>query len=79
MLLTNLNEVLSMKKNKVSSVDQPFCTDELKQLKRLNCREYRKIDAHKNGETWIKDTNKKYLNQKLILQQNDKRSENIKH
>ena len=42
MLLNKLEEVLPTKKRKVCSVDQPFCSDEMKRLKRLKSREYSK-------------------------------------
>ena len=56
MLLTKLNEVLPIKTKKVSSVDQPFCTDEMKRLKRLKCREYRK---NRCSQKW-RDLNQRY-------------------
>ena len=61
LLLTKLNEVLPMKKKKVSSVDQPFCSNEMKRLKRLKCREYRK---NRCSEKW-RDLNQRY--QKEVL------------
>ena len=56
MLLEKLEEFLPLKKRKVCSNDQPFCTDEIKRLKRLKSREF-----HKNRKSlkWI-DLNYRY-------------------
>ena len=66
LLLTKLNEVLPMKTKKISSVDQPFCTDEMKRLKRLKCREYSK---NRCSQKW-RDLNQRY--QKEILRAKNK-------
>ena len=56
MLLEKLDQFLPLKKRKVCSDDQPFCTEEMKRLKRLKSREF-----HKNRKSikW-RDLNKRY-------------------
>ena len=55
-LLNKLEEFLPSKKKKVCSVDQPFCTEKMKHLKRLKSREF-----HKNRKSlkW-RDLNQRY-------------------
>ena len=40
--LNELNEVLPQKERKISSDDQPFCTEKMKHFKPLKSREYQK-------------------------------------
>ena len=42
MLLSKVNEYLPLKKRIISSDDQPFCTEEIKRLKRQKAREFKK-------------------------------------
>ena len=56
MLLEKLEEYLPAKKRKVCSIDQPFCTDEMKRLKRLKSREYSK---NRGSMKW-RDLNRRY-------------------
>ena len=49
MLLSKCNEFLPMKKRMISSDDQPFCTEEMKRLKRLKTREFNK---HRRSVKW---------------------------
>ena len=49
MLLQKLDEYLPVKKRRVCTVDQPFCTEEMKRLKRLKSREYSK---HRRSIKW---------------------------
>ena len=56
MLLTKLNVCLPIKIRKVSSDDQPFCTEKMKKFKRLKAREYNK---NRRSNKW-KKLNKLY-------------------
>ena len=56
MLLLKLEEYLPVKKRKVCTVDQPFCTDEIKRIKRLKSREYNK---HRRSIKW-RDLNRRF-------------------
>ena len=55
-LMEKVDEFLPLKKRKISSDDQPFCTEEMKRLKRLKGREF-----HKNRRSlkW-RELNDKY-------------------
>ena len=50
------NEFLPEKIRKVSSDDQPFCSEKMKRLKRKKSREYRK---HRKSIKWL-ELNKKF-------------------
>ena len=54
--MDKVDEFLPQKQRKVSSDDQPFCTEEMKRLKRLKAREYHK---HRRSLKWW-DLNEKY-------------------
>lgn len=56
MLLEKVEEFLPLKKVKISSDDQPFCTEKMKRLKRIKSREYSK---NRRSEKW-KDLDVKY-------------------
>ena len=49
MLLENYQKHFPVKTSKVSTDDSPWCTDKLKHLKRLKCREFNK---HRSSEKW---------------------------
>ena len=49
LLLSKCNEFLPLKKRKISSDDQPFCTEEMKRIKRLKTREFHK---HRRSIKW---------------------------
>ena len=56
MLLEKLEEFLPQKVVKISSDDQPFCSEKMKRLKRIKSREFRK---HRKSKKW-KDLDVKY-------------------
>ena len=56
MLLNKVDEYLPIVKRKISSDDQPFCTEKMKRLKRKKSREYRK---HRKSLKW-KELNLKF-------------------
>ena len=56
MLLEKLEEYLPTKKRKVCTADQPFCTEEVKRLKRLKSREFSK---HRKSIKW-RELNRRY-------------------
>ena len=56
MLLEKLEQFLPAKLRRISSDDQPFCTEEMKRLKRLKSREYSK---NRRSLKW-RDLSKKY-------------------
>ena len=56
LLLMKIEEFLPQKRRKVSNVDQPFCTEQMKRLKRLKSREYQK---HRRSLKW-RDLNYRY-------------------
>ena len=56
MLLTKCNEFLPIKRRVISSDDQPFCTEEMKRLKRLKSREFQK---HRRSIKW-RELNARY-------------------
>ena len=49
LLLSKCNEFLPLKKRKISSDDQPFCTEEMKRIKRSKTREFHK---HRRSIKW---------------------------
>ena len=55
-IMENVDKFLPQKIIKVSSDDSPWCTDKVKNLKRLKCREYNK---HRKSEKW-RDIEEKY-------------------
>ena len=55
-LLEKVEEFLPEKKVKISSDDQPFCTEKMKRLKRIKCREFSK---NRSSEKW-KSLDEKY-------------------
>ena len=65
MLLKKLEEYLPMKKRKVCNVDQPFCTDEMKRLKRLKGREYSK---NRKSLKW-RDLNLRYKKRSFLCKE----------
>ena len=56
MLLEKLEEYLPTKKRKACTADQPFCTEEVKRLKRLKSREFSK---HRKSIKW-RELNRRY-------------------
>ena len=56
LLLQKVEEFLPQKTRRISSDDQPFCTEEMKRIKRLKSREYHKS---RKSPKWM-DLNKKY-------------------
>ena len=56
MIMDKVDEFLPEKQRKVSSDDQPFCTEEMKRLKRVKAREYQK---HRRSLKWL-NLNEKY-------------------
>ena len=56
MLVDKVDEFLPQKQRKVSSDDQPFCTEEMKRFKRLKAREFHK---HRRSVKW-RELNAKY-------------------
>ena len=56
LLMMKIEEFLPQKKRKVSNLDQPFCTEQMKRMKRLKSREYQK---HRRSVKW-RDLNQRY-------------------
>ena len=55
-MLEKVEEFLPEKKVKICSDDQPFCTEKMKRLKRIKCREFSK---NRSSEKW-KSLDEKY-------------------
>ena len=51
LFMNKVDEYLPQKKRIISSDDQPFCSPEMKKIKRLKCREYNK---HRRSLKWQK-------------------------
>ena len=66
MLLSKLDECLPVKIRKISSDDQPFCTEKMKKLKRLKAREFHK---NRRSKKW-KKINKLYRKEVSIAKKN---------
>ena len=65
-LLEKVDEFLPEKTRKISNDDQPFCTEEMKRLKRLKSREYKK---NRKSLKW-RDLNVKYQKEVSKAKQN---------
>ena len=77
-LLQKVEEYFPQKTRVISSDDQPFCTEEIKHLKRLKSREYRK---NRKSLKW-RDLSKQYdkavkKSKKRFLQKSCQRSQTI--